>query len=31
MDDKYKDVPMKTVEERKAAQLERWRKELGLD
>lgn len=30
-DDKYKYLPMKTVEQRKAAQLEKWRKELGLD
>ncbi len=30
-DDKYKNLPMKTLEERKAAQLEKWRKELGLD
>ena len=30
-DEKYKNLPMKTLEERKAAQLEKWRKELGLD
>jgi len=31
VDGKYMDLPMKTIEERKAAQLAKWRKELGLD
>ena len=31
IDGKYMDLPMKTIEERKAAQLAKWRKELGLD
>ncbi|MBI4666686.1 MAG: hypothetical protein HY751_09795 [Nitrospinae bacterium] len=30
-DDRYKDVNPMSIEERKAAQLEKWRKELGLD
>ncbi|VAX19777.1 hypothetical protein MNBD_NITROSPINAE01-1165 [hydrothermal vent metagenome] len=31
VDGKYMDLPMKTIEERKAAQLAKWRKELGID
>jgi len=30
-DDKYKDTPAMSIEERKAAQLAKWRKELGLE
>ncbi|MGK7345250.1 MAG: hypothetical protein ACNS63_05530 [Candidatus Nitrospinota bacterium M3_3B_026] len=30
-DSKYMDTPKMSVEERKAAQLAKWRKELGLD
>jgi len=31
MDDKHMGIPSMTLEERKAAQLAKWRKELGLD
>lgn len=31
VEDKYKDTPAMSIEERKAAQLAKWRKELGLD